>query len=593
MTLIRLIVALALTMAVPVGGYFLSDRIMGEFNADLNAEGMPPIQTLCAMPEAETDNDLSGFCTEMGALGLLMKVSVIAGIIGIGIPVVFLFASVLAGSNRRRLSLIFPITVKATLVFITISVAMQGAVFTYGLFVAESYYLNRVHFYLIAVVGFGAAGVVFKLFMQLFSFSEKYESFVHGLAIGEIHAPGLHSFVEGLAEKLGARKPDNIVVGLEPNFFVTSAGVRIPNSPRPLEGETLYVSLPLARLMTVPEFAGVIGHELGHFRGEDTAYSLKFAPVYAGLGNALMATSSQSGDGIAGLAKLPAKAMLSFMMDVFAKNVRAIGRERELRADEAGAEASSAMALITSLMKLSLYGQIWGYIQAENLHRLANGMTTRNLSSLLESRARFDIEHKKIDEIIDAVAETRTSHPTDTHPTVSERMKSLAVERADIDKSQILVPETSAVLLFRNALALEEKLTVMEHKLMADAGFVQPGGRGRDASTRHLAPIYRVAAAIIMADGVIDINEIHRAELAGEEAFPGFDSTDFRQACDYVDDTADSVALAGDLNDHLDQEQKLALIVYLKSIAESDGEVDWAEQDLIDTVAAEMGVATV
>lgn len=591
MTLIRLIVALALTMIVPIGGYFLADQITGELNAGLIADGLPPIHALCAMPEAEIDGDLFVFCAEMSALGLLMKVSIVAGVFGIGIPLVFLLASIASGKNRARLSVIFPVTVHATLIFTTISAAMQGAVLTFGLFIAESYYLDRVHIYLIGAVGLGSAGVVYKLFMESLSFGTKFENFVHGVSVGEDSAPGLHSFVKGLAEKLGARPPDNIIVGLEPNFFVTSAEVRIPNSPRPLQGETLYVSLPLARLMNVSEFAAVIGHELGHFRGEDTAYSLKFAPVYAGLGNALMATSHESGEGIAGLAKLPAKAMLNFMMDIFAMNERAIGRERELMADEAGAEASSARALVTSLMKISLYVEIWAFIQAENVHRLNEGKTTKNLSSLLESRARFDIEHKKIDEIIDAVAETRIAHPTDTHPTVSERMKSLSVERAAIDKSQILVPENSAVLLFRNALSLEEKLTVMEHKLMADAGFVEPGTRGRNDATRYLAPIYRAAAAIIMADGIMDINEIHKAEIAGAEAFPGFDSTDFRQACDYVDDSPDPVLLASDLNDRLNPEQKVEVVAYLKSIAESDGEVDWAERDFIEAVASELGVA--
>jgi Zn-dependent protease with chaperone function/uncharacterized tellurite resistance protein B-like protein len=591
MTLIRLIVALTLTMIVPAGGYFLSGQIMGEVDAGLIADGFPPFQTLCAMPEAGSDDDLFAFCTEMKGLSLLMTVSIVAGIFGIAIPLVFLLASILSGTDRRRLAIIFPITVQATLVFVTVSAAMQGAVLTYGLFVAESYYLGRIHIYLIAVVGFGAAGVAYKLLMESLSFGARHENFIHAVSIGEDKAPGLHFFVTGLAEKLGARPPDNIIVGLDPTFFVTSANIRIPDSPRPLEGETLYVSLPLTRLMSVSELAAVVGHELGHFRGEDTAYSLKFAPVYAGLGNALMATSRHSGEGLTSLAKLPAKAMLSFMMDIFAMNERGIGRERELMADEAGAEAASATALVTSLMKVSLYAQIWDYLQAENIHRLNEGKTTRNLSSLLESRARFDIEHKKIDEIIDAVAETRTAHPTDTHPTVSERMKSLGVQRAEINKSQILVPETSAVLLFRNALALEEKLTVMEHKLMADAGFVQAGHKGRDDSTRHLAPIYRVVAAIIMADGVIDINEISRAEIAGAEAFPGFDSTDFRQACDYVDDSPDPVGLAGDLNDRLDPDQKIKLVAYLKSVAESDGEIDWAEQEFIEAVAEELGVS--
>jgi uncharacterized tellurite resistance protein B-like protein len=49
--------------------------------------------------------------------------------------------------------------------------------------------------------------------------------------------------------------------------------------------------------------------------------------------------------------------------------------------------------------------------------------------------------------------------------------------------------------------------------------------------------------------------------------------------------------LAGDLNDRLDPDQKIKLIAYLKSVAESDGHVDWAEQDFIEAVAGELGVS--
>jgi uncharacterized tellurite resistance protein B-like protein len=246
---------------------------------------------------------------------------------------------------------------------------------------------------------------------------------------------------------------------------------------------------------------------------------------------------------------------------------------------------------VTSLIKISAYSLLWDVIHRENIDRLNDGRTTRNLSSLLESRGRHDIGSHTLEEIIDLVASHRIVHPFDTHPTVSQRMKALGVERGAIDKADVLVPENSAVLLFRNSLALEERLTVMEHKLMETTGHVGTTGKGRQDNIRYLAPIYRVAAAVIMMDGEIKTEEIHEAEAAGEEAFPGFDSTDFRQACDYVDDNSNPVTLAMDLNDRLNPEQKTALIGYLNAIAESDGEVDWAERDFIDSVAAELGVA--
>jgi Zn-dependent protease with chaperone function/uncharacterized tellurite resistance protein B-like protein len=591
MTLIRLIVALMITLIVPAAGFLMSDRILWEINLSMREAGFPSFDELCASPAGQIGGRYALDCIAYGSIGVLKKLSIIAALFGISIPAVLMTASLVAGTNRQSLATIFPLAVQLTLILITISVALQGAILTFGVYVGEEYYIGRVHRAVLIGVGGVAATVAYKLFMECLNYGGKLETGINGIVVREDTAPGLYAFVKGLAEKLGAETPDNIIIGIEPNFFVTSADVRVPGTPKPLEGETLYVSLPLARLMTVTELAAVVGHELGHFRGKDTIYSMKFAPAYAGLAEALAATRYEKGDKLFWIAKLPARAMLSLTMTVFAMNKGALSRERELLADQAGAEASSPEALVTSLIKISAYSLLWDAIHMENINRLNDGRTTRNLSSLLESRGRHDIESHTLEEIIDLVASHSVAHPFDTHPTVSQRMKALGVERGNIDKADILAPENSAALLFRNSLALEEKLTVMEHKLMETMGYVIATGKGRQDSTRYLAPIYRVAAAVIMMDGEIKTQEIHQAEIAGAEAFPGFGSTDFRQACDYVDDNPDPVGLAGDLNDRLDPDQKTALIAYLQSIAESDGEVDWAERDLIETVAGELGVS--
>jgi Zn-dependent protease with chaperone function len=52
---------------------------------------------------------------------------------------------------------------------------------------------------------------------------------------------------------------------------------------------------------------------------------------------------------------------------VFAQNETAIGRERELKADEAGAEASSPLALATSLIKVSLFAAFWPHAMEDVL----------------------------------------------------------------------------------------------------------------------------------------------------------------------------------------------------------------------------------
>jgi len=346
--------------------------------------------------------------------------------------------------------------------------------------------------------------------------------------------------------------------------------------------------------MTIPEFAAVIGHELGHFRGEDTAFSLKFAPVYAGLAEALADTKFDKREKIHhGLAKLPARALLSFMMDIFAINERAISRERELLADQAGTEASSAKALVMALTKTSLYAGLWDILQRENVDRLNRGKATRNLCSVLEGKARYDVDRGELVKVVAEVAKRSIPHPTDSHPPIGKRMKSLGVDATSITDADMQVPETSAVLLFRNAVTLEENFSVMEHKRMANLGYAPQLGRGTGGVGQHLSAIYRIAAAMAAADGRMGVSEIRVAEATGAELFPGFESIDLRQACDYVDEIPDMELLTEELNAFLEVTQKGAVIDFLRKIAEADGDLTLGEQVYIEAVAEQMGISSV
>jgi uncharacterized tellurite resistance protein B-like protein len=281
------------------------------------------------------------------------------------------------------------------------------------------------------------------------------------------------------------------------------------------------------------------------------------------------------------------------MMDIFAINERAISRERELLADQAGTEASSAKALVTALTKTSLYAGLWDILQRENVDRLNRGKATRNLCSVLEGKARYDVDRAEMVKVIAEVTKRSIPHPTDSHPPIGKRMKSLGIEAASINDADMQVPENSAVLLFHNAVTLEENLSVMEHKRMANLGYAPPLGRGTGGVGQHLSAIYRIAATMAAADGRMGVSEIRAAEVTGAELFPGFESTDMRQACDYVDEIPDMERLTEELNEFLDVTQKGAVIAYLRKIAEADGDLTLGEQVYIEAVAEQLGVSSV
>ena len=112
---------------------------------------------------------------------------------------------------------------------------------------------------------------------------------VMGQAITRQQAPELWAFVDRVASKTGAGMPDSIVVGLNEGFFVTEHPVKLSSGALVPQGRVLYLPLPYMAFLNAGEVAAVVGHELGHFIGEDTFYSQRFSPIYSATINHLVA----------------------------------------------------------------------------------------------------------------------------------------------------------------------------------------------------------------------------------------------------------------------------------------------------------------
>lgn len=144
--------------------------------------------------------------------------------------------------------------------------------------------------------------------------------------------PALWQWIRDVTRRAELTVPDNIVVGFFDGFFVTANTVQIEEGKR-LTGNTLYLPLTYMALLDEAEAAAVIGHELGHFTGEDTQYSLRFVPLYAGMQNSLeqMANSSQGFSGLTASLLRPSLDMGLWFLQTFHEAVSDWARSVNMR----------------------------------------------------------------------------------------------------------------------------------------------------------------------------------------------------------------------------------------------------------------------
>ncbi|MFK8017997.1 MAG: M48 family metalloprotease [Gammaproteobacteria bacterium] len=571
--------SLLVLLLIPLLGFGLSQWLFNDINGSLQADGANfTITELCADAKAVSELGVVDMCSRMTHVGWMRTASIGSAVVGVLLLLLFVFASSTAGTDRKKMTRIFPPLVVFSLIALALLVLVHGAILTYAVFLGEVLLIGRYHIFLIGGVGIGALIGFGSLIKASSTLAGKREQQILGQQLSRDKHPAMFEFASGIAGKLGAREPDNIVVGLDPNFFVTSADVQLIGTDKELTGETLYLSLPLARIFTRDEIRAVIGHELGHFRGNDTAYSLRFAPVYAGLTHGVN-TLGASGD-LTAVAQLPARSVLRYMIETFHRNVSTISREREFEADKAALEVAPAQSLATSLLKIGLYANAWGNLQSTVVERMGMRKFTRNMSSLFASIVRYDVNVEKIPEAIDGVAKQTVSHPTDSHPPTATRIEQAGLRVEDIDHADLLVDGGNSIDLIDGHLEIEEELTSNQQKMYVSMGVQVPEAELGNQGGLVLAAL---GAHMVLADGVVDREEIDLAEGIGRQISEHFDYIEFREFCHYpdslpsVDELLKAVGQASD-------DGKSAVSQYLKAIAEADEQTSPEEQALLDAL---------
>jgi len=488
----RLLILLALVAGIPAGGLLAglyvekdfqqqwSDAIVenfGEKGRQALTTGVLTLERFCKDPEMTAEQA----CQAFDNVRLLQVASVLAIAAGLALLLLIFFGARVASANRTLLASVFGPGVKLVLLALFVLILVQGAIATYGTYVFEATAVQRVHYFIIGAIGIGALIGAFTMLKAGFAISKRASTAVVGKVVTAETEPKLWQFVQALATKLGARPPRNIVLGFDPTFYVTSADVVVYPGEHKQPNETLYLSLPLMRVLSPEELTAVVGHELGHFRGEDTKFSLRFYPIYAGTNQAIEALHAQNEDGARMLALLPALAILSFFMEQFAAAERTIGRERELEADKAGASVANGQALAAALLKVGVTVPLWQQITVAMVEALNKGKVYTNVSTMFAEFAARTITPEAFADVDQGVM----SHPTDTHPPTAMRIQALGVSIDDARRAAANVkPDTSSATLLANAAALEEELTEIQHRVLLEIG----AARLPDEGTPTTAP---------------------------------------------------------------------------------------------------------
>ena len=289
-----------------------------------------------------------------------------------------------------------------------------------------------------------AVGVIFWMLIKslasikrCFAIFKQEDTDSYGINITEACNPMLWRWVRDLTERGRLTVPDNIVVGFFECFYVTANAVNTVDGER-LTGNTLYLPLTYMALLDENEVAAVIGHELGHFTGEDTQYSLRFAPLYAGIENSLehMANSSQGFSWLDRIVLRPSLDMGVWFLQSFHETVSYWSRVREHAADSMGAEVSSPMAMASALLRMSVLDEpVSRFLDDMIRKQIVSDCWLASLVTALQSVNPFEL-HNAIDSEI--------AHPMDSHPTTRARIALLAVELDDQLQTRAVRPVTAS-----------------------------------------------------------------------------------------------------------------------------------------------------
>jgi Zn-dependent protease with chaperone function len=337
-------------------------------------------------------------------------------------------------------------------------VMVQGVMAVWLSFWVTAHFFQLYSLQLIGVAGIFAVLGVFVAIKGIFT-RVRNPNAVDGELLKEADAPRLWQRIRALAQRLDTAPPQQIVAGIDSNFFVTEARLTVADTP--LNGRTLFISIPLLRILDQNEADAVFAHELAHLSGGDTRSSALLGPKLVQFDHYTEAILE------GGLTMLLAPLLLWYRV-IFEVALSRHSRQREFRADRCAADLVAPAAMGQSLVKITAYAQYREEVEAELFHRDQRLDETLGLARFIADGLRSYVQTEKFNQ---AMVSANVPHPFDSHPPLPERLANVGAQLPEHSFSALVAspPGRTWVEEILTADAIEGRLWAdYESKFAAD-----------------------------------------------------------------------------------------------------------------------------
>lgn len=382
-----------------------------------------------AVAEYRADVCLKG--SEMWQFVVVEKVAFWTVMVGVLLVMLMVALGALAFSKRSVQYISFVFGWRVLVLASASEILLQGLFAVWLSFWLTAFFMDVYVIKLIAIVGIVVAIAIFSAVVAIFRHVPE-NNVVQGELVTPELAPALWSRIREFADKLKTAPPAQIIAGIDANFFVTETSLQVGENK--MQGRSLFVSIPLLRVLDQSEADAVLAHELGHFVGGDTANS-------AALGPKLVQYDFYSEQMRQGGVTVIAFFLLNLYRVIFEMALQKSSREREFAADTVAAGLTSPQAITHSLIKVAAYASYRNEVEGKLFDQ--NERHSGNLG--IAQRVALGLnEFSQSSEFVEMMRASNVPHPFDSHPALQERMRNVGFELPEQEFASV-VASTPAV----------------------------------------------------------------------------------------------------------------------------------------------------